>query len=237
MTDTANSYSFADLVNLVYTETNRPDLIDQTASAVRASTLKMHGIMGNFFYKDLTLAYMPFNQSGFFQTISTDELINFRKIKHIRKWDPNYLPSQLNLMASNLLPAINSIYGIVSPNEALAPFEMIEVDDIFDGYKAEKTNVCYQMGNQISLKSSTVFSKCLVHYYKWPSLGIADAGASYSSWIANEHPYCIIYDAAASLYRSTGDSDSFAQLTNPRTGLLPFEVASLVASNAVSKGD
>lgn len=232
-----NVYTWQNLVDTCYGETNRPDLIDQTASALRAATLKMHGIMGNFFAKDLVQKIYQFAAPGYIQTLSTDELPFFRKLKHARKWDPSFQPSQINPYAANLLPSLNSIYGITSPTETLAPFNFIDVDDIFDDYKAEKTNVAYLAGDAIHFKSSTQFQFVIISYYAWPNLGLTDSGASYYSWIANEHPYAIIYDACANLYRAVGDMDSARDLNNPRTGLLTYEIASLVASNATVIGD
>ena len=227
---------FDDIVNLVYTETNRPDLVEQTASAVRASTLKMHKISGNLFYKDQLSTKLMFPSSDYIQTCSTDQLTRFRKLKFIRKWDQNYYASQQNPSVP-ALPPLSGGLGWITPTEALAPFKIVDVEDLFDDYKLERMDVAYVLGNMLNMKSATQFYAVLIVWYAWPNLGTSDNGVSYKSWIAAEHPYAIVYDASATIYRATGDVESAKDLVAPGRGVLNFEIQSLIADNCTQTGD
>lgn len=207
---------FSELVNNVYTETGRSDLVDETASAVIASTLKMHGL--EFFFKDITSAKVVFDVPAYIESLDTAALPRYRSLSYLRKWDPTFNAYQQNPLV--LPPAqSNSLGGIVNPNLALAFLKIITPDDIFDGYGAEKVDVCYQLGACLYIKSSTTLSQMMVGWYQWP-LAIAN-DAKYFSWIANEYPYAIIYDAASAILQKIGQTDAarkYDMPPDPRTG-------------------
>jgi len=228
---------FSELVNAVYVETARPDLVDETSQAVLASTLKMHGL--DYFFKDIQPSNVMFDSAAYIQVLDTAALPRYRALSYARKWDPTFNASQLQ---PTVLPPIQSSLGVpVNENLALRPLKVISVDDIFDDYGTEKLDVCYQVGNCIYIKSSTSLSQLRIGWYQWP-LAVAD-DTKFSSWIANEFPYAIIFDAASAVLQKTGQQDAarkYDTLPDPRTGkgagLVWSHIDNLKMSNVTMEG-
>ncbi len=87
-------------------------------------------------------------------------------------------------------------------------FQLLTVEETLDRYAANKENVCYIAGDQLEIRSSTQDAYMLLGCYLHPDL--TDDG--YSSWIADEHPYAIINDAAASVFKMIGFDEQAAYL-------------------------
>lgn len=224
--------NFTELVDAVYVETRRPDLVAQTQQQVAASTRKMHGL--DFFYKDITTLLAVFDTAGYVQTLDTGVLPFYRSMMYVRKWAPEYLSSQLN--PTSLPPLTNSFSGFVSPNLALAFLQPLAPDDILGMYGEEKTDVYYQVGSTLMMKSSTSFSQALIGFYQHPDT----REATFRSWIAQEYPFTIIYDAASAILQKTGKQDvarkyDAGSLTQP-VGLVWSHVANLINSNIQIQG-
>lgn len=207
---------YSELVNAVYVETARSDLVDETSNAVLSSTLKMHGL--DFFYKDITSFKVVFDSAAYIQQLDIASCPRYRSLKYARKWDPTFNAYQLTPTA--LPPLQNNSLGVpINPNLALKFFEIIEPDDILDDFNTEKTDVAYQIGNSLNFKSSTSFSQMMFGYYQWPNV-VADDNL-FSSWIANEYPWAIIFDAASACLQKIGMQDAarkYDMPPDPRTG-------------------
>lgn len=191
------------LVDAVYTETNRPDLVPETLQSVLEATLSCH--LADNWMCDLTEAEIVFNQASYIQLLDTSVIPSFRQASYLRKTDvsqgsyeqnPNLIPS--------LWPQGPRRYNFLKE---------IGLSDILDEYGYEKLDVWYQAGNQINVKSSTSFQYMLLGYYKYPILD--STGATYSSWIADNLPYMIIYRAAGSLFAKIGETASAGMYTRP----------------------
>ena len=76
----------SDMINEVYSITNRPDLVGETLSTIRASTLKMHHT--DFYYKDLQQSQLTLQQADYVGVFDTSLLQRYRAMKFIRKWYP-----------------------------------------------------------------------------------------------------------------------------------------------------
>lgn len=176
----------AELRTEVYTLTNRPDLIAQTLTAIRSATLKLHQL--DYFYKDLFETGIQFSSAEFIQSFEYRVLVpRWRALKYIRKFD--------------LLPA---------PGLPATFFEILVPENVLDDYSQHKEDICYVAGSVLQLRSSTEFTNALLGCYLNPVITEAgyDAG---NSFIATEHPYAIIYDAAATVFKMIGkDSESAA---------------------------
>ena len=169
----------------VYTLTNRPDLTAQTLAAVRSATLKLHQL--DYFYKDLFETGIVFSTSEFFQSFEYRTLIpRWRALKYLRKFDIS-----------------------VTPGLAGAFFNVLVPENVLDDYFQHKEDVCYVAGSVLQIRSSTSFTNALLGCYLNPVITEAgyDAG---NSFIAVEHPYAIIYDAAATVFKTIGKSDESA---------------------------
>ena len=193
------------MVNEVFNCTNRPDLATQTASAVKAATLRAHRVGGEYFYKDLVETQIVFGAASYFQTLdwrSTFPL--WRTVKYLRKWD-----------TTNLVPG--KLMNLIVPEQVL------------DLYKISREDIFYVAGDNLQIRSSTQDTTFLLAYYANPN--VTDAG--YSSWVALDHPYAIVYDAALSIFKTIGYDAQFAAYTQ----MVADERQSLINSNIIGVGE
>ena len=76
--------TFDELVAEVYLITNRPDLVNETESAIKAATLKAHKT--DFYAKDIYETGVQFDTSDYRQALDYINLIsNWRALKYIRR--------------------------------------------------------------------------------------------------------------------------------------------------------
>lgn len=172
--------TLTELRNEVYTITNRPDLVARTLLAVRAATLKLHQM--DFFSKDLFETGITFSTPSYLQQLEYRPLIpRWRAPKYIRKTDAN--------QADNL-----PFLTFVSPEQST------------DDYGINRTDICYMGADVINIRSSTELQYILLGCYLNPD--VTETG--YSSWIATEFPYAVIYEAASEVFKASGKTEEFA---------------------------
>ncbi|MNT03697.1 hypothetical protein D3C72_1382440 [compost metagenome] len=171
----------------------RPDLTDRVESQVRASTLKMHH--SDFYYRDLVEVSVEFSEELFIQNfIPTEVVPKFRKVKYIRIWRGN---------ADGM------------PGQFLTP---IQIENSNDAYGYIKENVFYMAGQMLQVRTSTALKRILFGAYVHPTITPDNA---YTSWIADEYPFAIIYEAARAIFRSIGfqeQANEYAQLAGEVLG-------------------
>jgi hypothetical protein len=214
--------NLAQLIAAVYTETNRPDLAAETLQSVLEATQSIHGI--DNFYKDIYEARVIFDDpSLYIQTLDTFALPRFRKFAYIRKENTSVAPY-------NVLPRSTALLTEIS------------VGDILDRYGYEKRDVWYAAGSQINIKSSTPLQYATIAWYQYPVLDAT--GVAFSSWVARENPYSIVYKAAGSIFAKVGEDKSYAMYMRqptPRAGLdsggmYYQQLAQLLRDNLTSTG-
>jgi len=194
--------TFTELLNEVYILTKRPDLVDRTSSAVRSATLKLHS--SDYFYRDLIEIGISFEVAARLQQIDYYALLPFyRSLKYIRKTDSQGLEQGV-------------LYDLITPEQVL------------DGYGINKENVVYVAGQIIQIRSSAPVQYILFGYYTFPSV----LPTSFASWIAILQPFAIIYEAAARVFKSIGDTEQFAAYT----ALAKEEMAAVIISNVQANG-
>lgn len=243
--------NFLEIVNQVINDTNRPDMGLVSANgdgripnAVFASTLAMHTM--DFFWRDIATADVVFDQPLYIQTLDTRTMPRFRSLAYFRKWDPTFEAMQLN---PNILPPLYSriagstVDSVLNVELALKHLKIVDLGGIFDAYDTEKVDVAYAAGGTIFIKSSTSLAQGKVGYYQYPMLDIAGVGAAYDSWIADNHPWAIIYHAEAAVFTTTGDMDRARELVRPSIparddpgGLVAQAVAAMRMSNVEVSG-
>jgi hypothetical protein len=179
--------NFAQIQAEVLAIIKRPDLVSRVDAAIKAATLKMHH--SDFFYKDLVEVPIQFTDVQFIQNFVPSEILsNYRKVKYIRIWQGG----------------ANGIPG---------PFlEHIQIENSTDGYNYIKENVFYMAGTKLQIRTAYGLQHVLFGSYVHP---IVSPTESYSSWIAEEYPYAIVYEAVRTIFRSIGFSEQaneFAQL-------------------------
>lgn len=234
----------------VFVETNRPDLISETAQAVYSSTLKMHGM--DFFRKDVVPAQIIFDAPGYLQTLDTVALSRFRAMSWLRK-DAPAIYAGYETSGGLLPPMFSGVNGSLLPaGLARALLTEIDADDFLDEFGSEKIDVWYQAGDTIFIRSSTLLQFGLMGYYTWPNLDITNANLStwtvspllssplFHSWIARDYPYTIIYDAASALLQKIGMADAARKYDagdaeHPQ-GLVWSHIRNLIISNTVGTG-
>jgi len=163
--------TFQEMYDEVVILTKRPDLIDKTKQAVKSATLFTHN--SGFYPRDVSESGLKFNDPGFIQNFDPKNIWPlFRKIKYIRRW--NYDAADPN-------------YGKVGPF-----FKPIEIGQSVDAYGYDKQDVFYLAGQLQQIRSSLEFQYALAGAYLYPNV----TESNYASWIADEFPFAIIYDAA-----------------------------------------
>ena len=237
--------TFAEIVAQIVLDTNRPDLglvadggDGQIANFVFSTTLNLHTL--DFFWRDIQSVDVVFDAAAYIQTLDVQAIPRFRALAIFRKWDPTFNSSQQN---PNILPPLYNGLTTFNGSQALAPLTIITPDDILDSYGTERVDVAYAAGATICIKSSTPLSQGKLDYYAYPELDVSGGGLRYTSWIADNHPWAIIYSAEARIYAITGDMDKARELVrpaNPRNGdpggLVPQELASLRMNNIEAVG-
>lgn len=193
--------TLTELIAEVYLLTNRPDLVNQTLSAVRSATLKLH--QSDYYYKDIFETGIVFGTSEYLQQLDYRTVIpRWRSLKYLRKTDST--------------GTLGSFFTVVAPEQVL------------DSYALNRNDICYAAGDVIQIRSSTELQYAIVGCYRNPDVG----AISYSSWIANDHPWAIIFEAATAVLLMIGkDSQarSMAQLAN-------IQLAELRNSNILAEG-
>jgi len=169
--------SLANLLTEVYTLTNRSDLVAETTIAIKAATLKVH--MSDFYTRDVSETVIDMGSAAYLQTVDYGASItNFRALKYIRKYDNTEATSGDFI-------------------------EVIAAEEIMDTYGIEKVNVGYVAGVNLLIRMDTEEEHIIVGAYTLPV--ITDGG--YSSWVDDQYPYTIIYEAARVVFKMTGDTE------------------------------
>ena len=185
--------TFDELVEEVYLLTNRRDLEAETKSAVKAATLKAHKT--DFYSKDIHETGVEFTSSSYRQSLDYISLIsNFRALKYLRRVEDETDDE-------------GKFFDIITPEETI------------DAYGENRTDIAYVAGRVLEIRASVEFSKCLLGCYVLPIVRETD----YSSWIAEQHPYAIIYEAARVVFRAIGwneEANAFGRLLAEEYALL-----------------
>jgi len=194
--------NLAELQTEVYAITNRPDLADRTLSAIRSATLFLH--QKDFYWKDLKEQGIVFNTEGYLQQFEYRSLFpRFRSISYTRKTDINLYDQ-------------GEIFDIIQPT------------NVVDDYRANRTNVCYAAGAVLQYRSSTSFQYAILGFYENPDITLA----TYTSWIALDHPFAIVYRAAAQIFKSIGNTEEW----NAWTQMANQQAQEIDISNIEARG-
>ena len=229
--------NFAQLVAGVITETNRPDLgfvSDQGTGEIPqscfAALMELHTM--DYFYKDIQEQTITFAQTSYLQSLDTTTIPNFRSMAFIRKWDPSYQSYENDPTTQ----PPSSQYPI---SQVLAGIDIVDIGDIFDRlYGNERTNIAYQAGYNMNIKSNTPLTYIIASYYAFPNLDMGNNGVNMVSWIANEYPYAVIYKAASNTFVAQGQQENARKYDSPEAqgGLVASHIRNLKNSNITAKG-
>ena len=87
-------------------------------------------------------------------------------------------------------------------------FSILTPEQTLDRYSINKDNICYIAGEMLEIRSSTADSYMILACYLNP---ITDEN-TFSSWIALDHPYAIVYEAARTIFKQIGWDEQAAQV-------------------------
>lgn len=187
--------NFQEIYDEVIVITKRPDLVDRTKQAIRSATIKAHH--SDFYFKDLYEVPIQFTNLFFLQSFAPTEVVStFRMAKYIRLWngDTNGAPGKF--------------------------FTPIQIENSLDLYQNIKTDVFYMAGQLLQIRGACTLDKVLFGCYVNP---VITPETAYSSWIAVEQPYAIVYEAARQVFKSF----SFTDQANEYSKLVAEEYAEL----------
>lgn len=118
-------------------------------------------------------------------------------------------------------------FRIHDGSEPMQFLELITPEEILDGYKLTRNNVIYEAGMLLQMRSSTEFQYALMGMYLNPQT----AEDSYSSWIADSFPFAIIYEAAATVFKTIGyDEQNAAYRAMSAEMLAEVKMSNIVAN-------
>ncbi len=178
------------LVQDIYNLTARPDLVNETAVAIRKATMKLHLV--DFWKSDLVSAlytlpvYVPADFSYRYTIDLTDTLVFplIRKVAHVKEYNTP-----------------------LSGRET--QFKELSADRLLDAYLLEDINYWYQVGQSLHVRCNKNLTQIDVGYWKYPNV----IPATYDSWIAQQFPDAVIDEACAQLFRIIGKDAEAVRLT------------------------
>lgn len=191
--------TLSEIIEEVYLLTNRRDMVAETASAIKAATLKAH--QSDFYSKDIYETGVEFPSLEYRQQLDyTSFVSNFRSFKYFRK--------------------------AISPTDDNSAFiQIITPEEVIDSYGQNRNDVAYVAGRILQIRSSTQFQYGMLGAYLLPIVTTAD----YSSWVAEQFPFAIIYEACRVIFKAIGydeQSSTFTSLTAEAYNLLRMSALS-----------
>jgi hypothetical protein len=169
-----------ELQDEVYKITNRPDLVAETLSAIRSATLRAHQL--EFFEKDVLETGIVFPTFEYIQQLEYRTYIpRYRKYKYIRRFD----------ITGDARDGAKEFFTHIPPENAL------------DEYHINRENVYYLAGSVIQIRCCVEFNAIIFGCYLNPD--ITESG--FNSWIALDHPWAIIHEASALIFKMIGKKE------------------------------
>ena len=148
----------------------------------------------DFFYKDILETGISFSSPSYTQSLEYRTVVpKYRALKYIRKSD----------LAGNA----GDFISVITPAQVL------------DKYNKAREDVCYIAGEAIQIKSSTDLQYIIFGCYVNPDI----TEDNYNSWVALDHPFAIIYEAAAGVFKAIGQDDQasmFKRLTDEQFSIV-----------------
>lgn len=197
--------TLAELTSAVYGITGRPDLSAQTFIAIQAATLKLH--QRDFYSKDLFETGVAFASSNILQSLEYKLLFpRYRSLNYVRRVDASTSP----------------------PTPIEPPLSVITPQQILDDYNVYNVNVVYEAGLILQFRFDCATQYIILGMYLYPDIG----ASTYSSWIATDFPFGIIYDAAATIFKTIGYAEQEASMR----GLYAEQTSLIQLSNIQANG-
>lgn len=177
--------TFEEMKDEVISITRRPDLEAKVEAAIKAATLKAH--QSDYFFNDLVEVAVEFDAARFIQNFRPKDILpRYRHAKYIRFWEG----------------------GAESSARATVFLDHIQIEEAIDTYGYDKLNVFYFAGELLQIRTRCPVEHVLFGAYQHPII----VEETYNSWIAEEYPYAIVYEAARSIFLATAFQEQSAQM-------------------------
>ena len=177
--------TLSELLTEVYGITKRPDLVTTTTSAIKNAIVKMH--TKDFYSKDIVETGVAFASSLTLQTLAYKTLFPlWRAVSYIQPLSSTSPFDPVGLQ----LDQINPQFGI-------------------DDYWVFKDNVYYEAGLNLKIRTNPAAQYFNIGYYAFPNIG---STADYFTWITQDFPYSVVFDAAAMIFKSIGFAEQEASM-------------------------
>jgi hypothetical protein len=198
---------YAQLVADVYTLTNRPDLVAETALAIRKATLKAHN--ADFWVSDIVVvpqltlptAVTDPSQASSRYVLNLNDPATFPRLRKV-----SYIKPYISPTGMTQVPGVSGWDSLLSYGAgAITQKNYVEVtaSSVVDDYGLERTNYWYQAGKQVNLRIYTQVLAVVLGYWAYPDI----TSVAYNSWIASEYPDLIVEEAASNVFRMIGKFD------------------------------
>jgi hypothetical protein len=127
------------------------------------------------YIKDFKEVSISFSSPDYFQSLDYKAILPlWRKPRYIRESDVNGTPGKI--------------------------LTYIEPEKVVDSFGANRYDVFYQAGSVINIRTADLGQYFFVGYYANPDV----TASGFSSWIADDFPFAIIYEATAIIFKTIG---------------------------------
>lgn len=142
----------------------------------------------------------------------------------------DYSQAQQTLDYKSLIPRWRSLKYLRKYNNNIpgAFLELLTPDSLLDSYSQHRENVCYVAGIEIKIRCTEQQQYFLLGCYVFPDI----TTENFNSWIADESPSTIVYEAAAVVFKTIGYDEQASQYRE----LVKEEYALLKQSNIEANG-
>jgi hypothetical protein len=186
--------NFAEIKAEVISLTDHPESDAVIVSAVKAATLRLHHT--DYYARDLQEAKVTLLSSDYVHQFNAKAtFMRYRALNYLRKWDPTGQDSLTQLNTG----APGNFFKILDPAQ------------ILDGYGSQKDNIAYVAGDLLNIRSNTQVQMLLAGWYAHP---LVTDTSKYTSWIADDVPYAIIFDACSIVFQTFAMQDQARKYDN-----------------------
>lgn len=127
------------------------------------------------YIKDFSEYSIQFSNPDYYQSLDYKSIIPlWRKPRYIRKYTITGGPGKF--------------------------IKYIEPEKVIDEYGIDRVDIYYVAGTNIQIRTSDLLQNALVGAYINPDV----TTSGFNSWIANDHPFAIIYEAVAIIFKTIG---------------------------------
>ena len=184
----------SDLILNTYAITKRPDKVAETLGALQNALLKMH--TRDFYSKDIVESGVAFDASATLQSLLYKSLFPlWRAVSYVQP--------------------VSLTAGVYTPSGTT--LKQVNPQFTYDDYEIAKDNVYYEAGQVLQLRTYPAFQYYIIGFYQFPDI------VGMQSWITQDYPFSVIYDAAATIFKSVGfleQEASMRALVNEQVSLV-----------------